>query len=164
MAQLTAGLAESVLLYSGVESQMAPFTMENGTHGSATTWYKGDLVVTASGLVNAVASTGAITGIAMAAASATSYTDIDIALIDPAAIYVMRIEYGEESARAYIGEAHGLQFTAGMQRLLLSAHATPDVVVVGVHPSDVGAASAGVDEGRLLVRFNYDIFTGVSGA
>ena len=162
MAQLTAGLVESIHLYSGVESQV--IEMENGTHGSATTWYKGDLVLAASGLVNSVASTGQITGIATAAASATSYTDIDIALLDPTAIYIMRIAYGSNSARAYIGEAHGLSFTAGTQRIDLTAHATEDVYVVGIYPKDVGTASAGVDEGRMLVRFHYDVFTGADGS
>lgn len=163
MAQLTAGLAISIQLYSGVESQVVQ--MENGTHGSATTWYKGDLVLAASGLVNSVASTGQITGIATAAASVTSYTDIDIALLDPAAIYLMRMKYGSNSARAYIGEAHGLAYTAGMQRVDLTAHATEDVYVVGIHPSDKHAdGSTGIDEGRVLVRFHYDVFTGADGS
>ena len=159
---LTAGQVESVQLYSGVESQVIEMT--GGTHGSATTWYRGDLVVTASGLVNAVGSTGAFTGIALANASATSSTKLDIALVDPAAIYQVRIESGEESARAYIGEAFGLSWTAGVQRIDISETTNVDVYLVGIHPSDIGVASAGIDEGRVLVRFNYDIFTGVSGA
>ena len=161
---LTAGQAESVQLYSGVESQVV--TMENSTHGSATTWYRGDLVVTSSGLVNDIGASGAFTGIALANASATSYTDIDIALIDLSAIYLMRIESGEESARAYIGEAFGLSWTAGVQRIDISetTAGSVDVYLVGIYPEDIGVASAGVDEGRVLVRFVHDVLAGVSGA
>ena len=160
---LSAGQVESVQLYSGIESQAVD--MQEGASVTATTWYKGDLVTTSSGLVTAIASTGAIAGIALAKATAVDYAKVGIALIDPAAIYVMRMASTDYSARAYIGEAHGLTFTAGVQRILLSAHATPDVVVVGIHPSDTHTdGSTGLAEGRILVRFNYDIFTGVSGA
>jgi len=160
---LATNAVKSVELYSGVESQVVE--VQEAASIAANVWYDGDLVTTASGLVSAVASTGAIAGIAGATCTGTDYTKLDLFLIDPAAIYVMRMASTDYSARAYIGEAHGLTFTAGAQRILLSAYATPDVVVVGIHPSDKHAdGSTGLAEGRILVRFNYDIFTGVSGA
>lgn len=160
MAQLTAGQVESVELYSGEKSQVVE--MQNSTHGSATTWYKGDLVVTASGLVNAQAAVGAITGIAMDDASITSYERIDIALIDPAAIYVMRMEYDDYSARALIGLKYPITYSTGYQRINSDSQSNPDVYIVGIHPSDkLANGSTGIVEGRVLVRFIYTTFIGV---
>ena len=157
---LSAGQAESVRLYSGIESQ--PVGMENGAHGTATTWYKGDLVKTASGLVNAIASTGAITGIALAASSATTNADIDIQLLDPAAIYLMRVQSSDYSAIAYVGESCALDFTKGVQRVNADSASPADVTVVGIYGPDKHADGAtGILEGRVLVRFNYICFTGI---
>ncbi len=161
MAQLTAGLVESVHLYSGVESQ--PIQVTEGTSLGANVWYKGDLVKFAGdGKVDAIASTGEISGIAGSAVTRTSDTKFDLFLIDPAAIYEMRVEYGKYSALAYVGNKYGLNFTAGMQRINIDDVSTVDVYIVGIHPSDTHAdGSTGLDEGRVLVRFNYDIFIGV---
>ena len=157
---LTAGQVESVQLYSGIESQVVEAT--EGTSISANAWYIGDLVKFAGdGKVDAVASTLAISGIAGATCTGVDNTKFDLFLLDPAAIYVMRIEDGEESALAYVGEISGVSFTLGLQRIDISETTTNDIYIIGVHPSDVGAADAGVNEGRLLVRFCYGNFIGV---
>lgn len=161
MAQLTVGLVESVHLYSGVESQVVE--AQEGTGISANAWYKGDLVKFAGdGKVDAVATTGAISGIASATCTGTDNTKFDLFLIDPAAIYEMRVEYGKYSALAYVGNKYGLNFTLGTQRIDIDDTSTVDVYIVGIHPSDKHAdGSTGLNEGRVLVRFNYDIFIGV---
>lgn len=161
MAQLTAGLAPSFRLYSGVESQ--PIRCMEGTGISANAWYKDDLVKYAGdGKVDAVASTGAISGIADAACTGTDDTEFDLHLIDPAAIYLCRVEYGKYSALAYRGNKYGLNFTAGMQRIDIDDVSTVDVYIVGIYYEDTHAdGTTGLDEGRVLVRFNYDIFIGV---
>ena len=157
---LTAGQVESVHLYSGVESQ--PIECQEGTGISPNVWYKGDLVKFAGdGKVDAVATSGAIAGIAGATATGTDDTHFDLFLINPAAIYEMRVEDGKYSALAYVGNKYGLNFTLGLQRLDINDVTTVDVYIVGIHPSDVGVAAAGLNEGRVLVRFNYDIFIGV---
>ena len=157
---LTAGQVESVQLYSGVESQVVQ--AHEGTSISALAWYKGDLVKFAGdGKVDAVATTLAISGIAGASATGTDNTHFDLFLLDPAAIYLMRIESGEESALAYVGEISGVDFTLGLQRIDISETTTNDIYIVGVYPPDAGVADAGVDEGRLLVRFCYGNFIGV---
>ena len=73
----------------------------------------------------------------------------------------MRVEDGKYSALAYVGNKYGLNFTLGLQRLDIDDVTTVDVYIVGIHPSDIGVAAAGLNEGRVLVRFNYDIFIGV---
>jgi len=157
---LAAGAVESVQLYSGVESQVVP-AQEGGTL-SANAWYKGDLVVfAADGAVDTVGATGAFSGIASDACTGTDDTKFELFLIDPAAIYMMRVETAKNSAIAYLGNAYGLNFTAGTQRIDPDNASTVDIYVVGQHPSDVGVAGAGVDEGRMLVRFNYDVFIGI---
>ena len=158
---LTAGQVESVQLYSGVESQVVE--AQEGTSIEANVWYKGDLVKFAGdGKVDAVATTGAISGIAGSAVTRTSDTKFDLFLIDPAAIYEMRVEYTKYSALAYVGNKYGLNFTTGMQRVDPDNASTVDIYIVGIHPSDKHAdGSTGLDEGRVLVRFNYDIFIGV---
>ncbi len=156
---LSAGQVKSVELYSGVESQVVEATEPSGT---VNYFYKGDLVkFNGSGQIAAVASTGVVSGIAGATCTGTAGTEFDLALLDPAAIYVIRIEDGEESALAYVGEISGLDFTTGIQRIDISQTAQNDIYIVGVHPSDVGAADAGLNEGRLLVRFCYENFIGV---
>lgn len=158
---LSAGQVKSVCLYSGVESQVVE--AQEGTSISANAWYGGDLVKFAGdGKVDAVATTGAISGIAGATCTGTDNTRFDLFLIDPAAIYVMRMENGKYSALAYVGSKFGLNFTLGLQRIDQNDTSTVDIYIVGIHPSDKHAdGSTGLDEGRVLVRFNYDIFIGV---
>ena len=156
---LSAGQVKSVELYSGVESQVIEASEPAGT---ALYFYQGDLVKwNGAGQIAAVASTLAIAGIADSDCVGTAGTKFGLALLDPAAIYVMRIESGEESALAYVGEISGVDFTTGVQRIDISETTTNDIYIVGVHPDDVGTSDAGVDEGRLLVRFCYGNFTGV---
>ena len=156
---LSAGQVKSVELYSGVESQVVEASEPSGT---ALLFYQGDLVLwNGSGQIAAVATTLAIAGIADSDCTGTSGTKFGLALLDPAAIYVMRIEDGEESALAYVGEISGVSFTTGLQRIDISETTTNDIYIVGVHPSDIGVADAGINEGRLLVRFCYYNFIGV---
>lgn len=161
---LTAGQVESVQLYSGVESQVVD--MQEGASATTASWYKGDIIVTTSGLVTGVGASGAFTGIATAQATAVDYAKLGIALVDLSAIYLMRMATTTNSARANIGEAFGLSWTAGIQRIDTSATTagSVDVYLVGIYPEDIGVASAGVDEGRVLVRFVHDVLAGVSGA
>lgn len=157
---LSVGYVESVQLYSGIERQ--PVVVEEAAGVSANAWYKGDLVkCNGAGLFATVATTGVINGIAGAAATGTDYTDFELALIDPAAIYLMRVEDGKLSARAYIGCKYGLNFTLGLQRVNIDETSAVDIYIVGIYDADKGTASAGINEGRVLVRFNYDIFIGV---
>ena len=156
---LSAGQVKSVELYSGVESQPIEASEPSGT---VNFFYKGDLVkFNGSGQIAAVASTGAIAGIAGSTATGTANTTFDLALLDPAAIYVMRMLTTSNSALAYVGEISGLDFTTGIQRIDISKTTQNDIYIVGVHPSDVGASDAGIDEGRMLVRFGYIAFAGV---
>lgn len=158
----TEGQVESVQLYSGIERQ--PIEAQEGDGVSANAWYKGDLVTFTSddGLVDDIASTGAISGIAGDTAVGTDYTKFDLFLIDLAAIYLMRVEDGALSARAYIGNKYGLNFTKGLQRVDPDETSSVDIYIVGIHSADVGASNVGINEGRVLVRFNYDIFTGIA--
>lgn len=157
---LTAGQAKSVELYSGVESQVVD--AYEGTSISANAWYAGDLIVfAADGAVDTVGATGAFSGIASDSCTGTDSTKFELFLIDPAAIYEMRVEDGKLSAIAYHGNKFGLNFTAGLQRIDPDETSAVDIYVVGTHPSDTGTALAGINEGRMLVRFNYDIFIGI---
>ena len=157
---LSAGQVKSVELYSGVESQVVG--VQEGTSITALDWYKGDLVKFAGdGKIDAVATTGAISGIAGASCTGVDNTKFDLFLIDPAAIYLMRMEDGKLSALAYVGNKYGLNFTLGLQRIDQNDTSTVDVYLVGIYDADKGVADAGINEGRVLVRFNYDIFIGV---
>lgn len=157
---LAVGAVESVQLYSGVHSQVVE--MEQSTGAVAGTWYDGDLILTSGGLVSGVMTTGVINGIALADSTTVDYAALNVALIDPGEIYVMRMEDGKYSTRAYVGNKYGLNNTAGQQRINQDETSSVDVYIVGIHPSDKHAdGSTGLDEGRVLVRFNYDIFIGV---
>lgn len=157
---LSAGQVKSVELYSGVESQV--IAIPQGTSTTSASFYQGDLVTLTSGLVTGVADHDTITGIAATRATAVDYAGVPIALLDPAAIYVMRVGSAQYSVRTILGQKFDVVFTVGLQRVDTGTTGNDDIYIVAIHPSDKHAdGSTGILEGRVLVRFSYTNFIGL---
>ena len=157
----SAGDVPSVQLYSGVESQMAPNRAWE-TSGSANDWYKDDLIlydVTGSGshpTVTVVASAvNEIDGIAMAAATGTTGTAFDVALLDINAIYKMYTDSASAPDPSLVGHGYDLDYTVGKQRCNTQSHTVDELYVVGINEDDYAT-----NESAIYVRFSWEVFVG----
>lgn len=157
----SAGDVPSVQLYSGVESQMAPNRAWE-TAGSANDWYKNDLIIydfTGSGshptVTAVVGSVDAINGIAMAAATGTTGTAFDVALLDPSAIYKMYTDSSNPPGPELVGHGYDLDYSVGQQRLNTQSHTVDELYVVGIDEDNYA-----VNESPIYIRFSYKVFIG----
>jgi len=155
----SAGDVPSVQLYSGVESQMAPNRCQEAS-ATALDWYKDDLVefdLTGSTQYVCIAdvpdSATVIGGIAMAACTGVTGTKLDVALLDPGAIYKMYMDNASYAAPSLVGHAYDLVYTAGTQRVTDTSHTANEVIVVGINEDDYAT-----NEGIVYVRFTFKCF------
>jgi len=138
---------QSVQLYSHGDPQVVDAYESSG---SANDWYAGDLVKldTNGQVVIAAAGQHIIAGIARKAATGTQGTKLELELIDPNAIYVMRAEASTTPLQANVGDIWDIVFTPGAHTLNASAGTDGVIYIVGLYPETAANGT------RVLVRFS----------
>ena len=125
---------DSILLYSGVESQV--ITVQEGA--TAASYVANDLIRFESTGQVILATNAVIAGIATLAATgaAGGVSDVqDMALLDSTALYIMTAAAAVAPTQAEVGDAVNLDFTAGAQ-FVETTSSTPEVYIVGLYPED----------------------------
>ena len=143
----------SIVAYTGLAPQIVQIVSDAATDA----FTDGDLVKTASGELVLATATLKYIGIARTAAVTGNDQVIDVELLNPAEIYVVKAN--TNTAKTNIGESIEITiFTAGAQIFTVSGSAgSADGYVVGLHPDD----AEGLDGGRYLIRFEPGVLMGV---
>lgn len=144
---------ESVMIYSGTKGQIVE--VAERTAGAANDWYENDLV-RGDGLGYVKIATAAkILGIAQSRATGVAYTALDVELLNPATIYVIRGPSGSTPSQAFVHESFDLNFDKGADggHYVDTSSTDGEVTIVGIYPGEDS-----VTGGRYLVRFNASIF------
>jgi len=146
---------DSILLYSGVESQV--ITVQEGT--TAASYVANDLIRFESTGQVILATNAVIAGIATEAATGSTggVSDVqDMALLDPTALYIMTAASAVAPTQAMVGDPYNLDFTAG-GHWVETTSTTPEVYIVGLYPEDY-TGSAYTAGGRYIIRFLWKNF------
>jgi len=143
----------SIVAYTG----LAPQIVQIESDAATAAFYPGDLVQTSSGELVLATTTLLYKGIAQTASVTGNDQKINVELINPNEIYV--VKSNTVTAEANIGEAVTITtFTAKAQIFTVTGTAgTSDGYCVGLHPDD----AVGKDGGRLLIRFEPAVLKGV---
>jgi len=112
------------------------------------TFLAGDPVKFSAGYV-VVATEGDMNGIARRNPTGTQSSTIEVELIDPNAVYSVRLSTGTTHAQALVGTNVDFQFTT--PGAMCMEDGTTDAYVVGLDERD----AVGTSGGRLLIRFHY---------
>lgn len=134
---------------------MAQSTVVSAQEGAGTqTFKRGDLLkFDASGQV-VIATAGVMHAIALADASGTQATLLEIELLDPTAVYIAYYK-SSATAQALVGDTLDFTFTAGAHTLDEGSGASTDTYCVGLYDA------VGTTGGRLMVRFPAALFLGL---
>jgi len=127
--------------------------------GAANSFYVGDLVYLAAGLVTVVANDATIYGVAGANASGTTGTLVPVYVINPSHTWVA--EFDDTTTAAYVGEDYGLNVTAGSMSVNLGETTNTAVTVKDLDPRDGPTTGAG---GRVLVNFVPGVLQHMKGS
>jgi len=141
--------SKSVLLYSGVTAQTIEQQEASGLSSNA--WYSGDCVhISATGY--ATISTGAyILGIAVDTCTGVDHADFDVELLDFNALYTMTEVSTTATARANIGAAWDITFTAGAHTI--TTDSTHHIYTVGIYEGNDDTTAGG----RYIFKFNQKV-------
>jgi hypothetical protein len=127
--------------------------------GAANSFYVGDLVYLAAGLVTVVADDATIYGVAGANASGTTGTLVPVYVIDPSQTWIA--EADATTTAAYAGEDYGLNVTAGSMSVDIAETTNPAVVIKDLDPRDGATTGSG---GRVLINFLPKVLQHMKGA
>ena len=143
----------SIVAYTGLAPQIVQIVSDAATD----VFTDGDLVKTASGELGLATHSLKYIGIARTAAVTGNDQVIDVELLNPAEIYVVKCN--TETALSSIGAGVTITtFTTAAQVFTVTgAGGSVDGYVVGLHPDD----AVGTDGGRLLIRFEPAVLMGV---
>lgn len=141
---------ESVMIYSGDKGQV--LQMAEGTAAVALEFYENDLVKGDGSGYLRVATAAKMVGIAQARATAVDYTRLEVEMLNPNAVYVIRAKSNEECLQNMVHESWGLNYAAGGHYVTRTT-GSKEVLIVGIYPGDKDVAG-----GRYLVRFNATMF------
>lgn len=134
----------SVESYTGMTGNVLG-CLEGTTSGS---YAIADLVKTDTDGRCVISTGGKILGIARRGYTGVAATAMEVELINPNEIYVMRYK-ASATAQTLVGKVADLVYTAGAHTVDDASTTYKEVEIVGLHPSD----AIGTSGGRLLVRF-----------